>query len=392
MTTVSANYRAPRKAKLDKKMVAALKPAEHTFICWDTEVTGLGCRVTPKGHKAFVLQYRINGRERRMTIGEFGTWSVPVARDEANTLKLRVDRGEDPLQEEQDKRGSPTVNGLIERYRQDVLPTRRLETQRTYDHFLKMIAKAIGRRKVADIRLADIDKLHKSMKANPSSANMLLTTASVLFGKAVKWDLIDRNPCRGVERYDLEPRERFLSQEEIARLSDVLTAWPHRRAAAAIRFLLLTGARRGEVLQMRRSDVDFERAVWSKPSHHTKSKKLHRVPLSAGALEVLASVEGEQPFKCDLFREWAKIRKIANLEDVRIHDLRHTHASLLASAGASLPMVGKLLGHVRAETTLRYSHFYDEPLREATEGVANKIASAGKPKAPVVDLKSTVKH
>jgi len=389
MSTVRSAYRAPFRAKLGKKTVEALKPAASTYIAWDTEVKGFGCRVTPKGFKAFVLQYAINGRERRMTIGDYGTWTVPVAREEAKTLKLRVDRGEDPLQEEQDKRGAPTVNDLIERVRRDVLPTRRLETQRTYDHFLKMIAKAIGRRKVADIRLADIDKLHKSAKANPPSANMLLTTASVMFGKAVKWDIIDRNPCRGVEHYDLEPRERFLSQAEIARLSEVLTTWPHQRAAAAIRFLLLTGARRGEVLQMRRSDVDFERAVWRKPSHHTKTKKVHRVPLSAGALEVLASVDGEQPFRCDLFREWSKIRKVANLEDVRIHDLRHTHASLLASAGASLPMVGKLLGHVRAETTQRYAHLYDEPLREATEGVANKIASAGKPKAKVVDIRGT---
>ena len=129
---------------------------------------------------------------------------------------------------------------------------------------------------------------------------------------------------------------------------------------------------------MRWEDVNFEDRVWTKPSHHTKQRKIHRVPLSSAALEILESLDGERPFCCDLTHEWAKIRKAAGLEDVRMHDLRHQHASLLAASGKSLPEIGALLGHVLPSTTARYTHFFDAPLREGVEGVAEKWAAAGK--------------
>jgi integrase len=188
-----------------------------------------------------------------------------------------------------------------------------------------------------------------------------------------------------------------LSQAEIAHLSEALAAYPNKVVANACRFLLLTGARRGEVLKMKWADVDLEAGVWVKPANTTKSKKPHRVPLSAGALEVLASLERTNDFVfpgrktdrslCDLKNAWEKIRAEAGLEDVRLHDLRHSYASILASAGLSLPIIGQLLGHTQPATTARYAHLFDEPLREATEKVAAHVTSASKPKAEVVKLR-----
>ena len=219
MTTVKSDYRPPLRKRLDKKLIDSLKPRARTYICWDTEVKGLGLRVTPNDHKAFCLQYRTAGRERRMTIGEYGTWTTKVARDEARGLKLRVDQGEDPLQDEQDERNAATVNALIERYREDALPNLRAETQRAYNRYLDDLSKAFGARKLADVKLADMDRLHKRLRARPHKANQLLGTASALFSKAVKWELVDKNPCRGVERFPEEPRERYLSDKEMGAAS-----------------------------------------------------------------------------------------------------------------------------------------------------------------------------
>jgi integrase len=199
------------------------------------------------------------------------------------------------------------------------------------------------------------------------------------------------NPCHGIKRFDEEGHERFLSEAEIAKLSDVLAAWPNKTVAAALRFLLLTGARRGEVTKATWDQFNFELKTWTKPSAHMKNKKKHVVPLSAPAREVLAGLpqNGELVFPgCGgLSKQWQRIRKTAGLEDVRLHDLRHTAASILATRGASLQVIGKLLGHTQVQTTERYSHIADAALAAAAESIGDVVSNAGKEAAPPETLR-----
>jgi integrase len=215
---------------------------------------------------------------------------------------------------------------------------------------------------------------------------------SKMFELSIRWGLRPDNPARGIEKYAEEKRDRWLSDEELSRLLVALSDHPNQTAANAIRFQLLTGARIGEVLSSKWSDLDLERGVWTKPSHHTKQKRREHLPLSAAARSLLAEVQaapsaasfwvfpgrsGDQPYK-DLKAFWRSVTKAAGLEGYRIHDNRHTHASHLVSSGLSLPIVGRLLGHTNPSTTQRYAHLADDPLREAAEVMGRKLRAREK--------------
>ena len=206
----------------------------------------------------------------------------------------------------------------------------------------------------------------------------------------------------GVERFDEEKRERWLTKGDLDRLFDALENHPNRRAANAVAMIALTGARKGEVLKAEWSHVDFERGVWTKPSAHTKQKKTEHIPLSAPALTLLSSmreidpagrflfpgeVKGE-PMK-DLKRFWPTICDQADITDARIHDLRHTFASHLVSSGLSLELVGRLIGHTQSATTMRYAHIADDPLREATNRFGSIVTSRKKKGGEVVEIRRT---
>jgi integrase len=224
-----------------------------------------------------------------------------------------------------------------------------------------------------------------------------------MFSLAVRWEMRDDNPARGIERNNEEKRNRYLVGDELRRLTEALAAYPVQMSANAIRLLLLTGARRGEVLAARWDQLDLDAGIWVKPSSHTKQKREHRIPLSAGArlllVEIKASAgsseflfpsaQGTAGHLTDIKRAWASICRLAGLTGVRTHDLRHSYASMLASSGLSLPVIGALLGHTQASTTQRYSHLFDDPLRATTDRVGAIVAAAGedKPAATVVRLK-----
>jgi integrase len=201
-----------------------------------------------------------------------------------------------------------------------------------------------------------------------------------MFNLAIRRKWRADNPAVGVKRNFEDKRHRYLSPDEIARLVAALDGHPQRMSAAALRLLLLTGARRGEVLGATWDMFDLERGIWTKPSAHTKQRRLHRVPLSSPALELLRDLRKRAngpyvfpgsrglPLR-EVKRTWASVCQTARLSDCRIHDLRHSFASILASSGASLPVIGRLLGHTQSATTDRYAHLFDEPLRIATEQV-----------------------
>jgi len=254
----------------------------------------------------------------------------------------------------------------------------------------------MGDMKVAAVTHANVDALHRKISRRaPIHANRVVALLSRLFSLAVRWGIRTDNPAKGIERNAEEKRQRYLSAAELARLSAALGKLRDQGAANVVRLLLLTGARRGELLAARWVDFDLDtEKVWTKPGSTTKHKTLHRVPLSEAACELLTEMRKQQSgdsewlfparlkvgHRTDIEDAWNALRKAAKIPDVRLHDLRHTFASVLASSGLSLPIIGNLLGHSTPVTTHRYAHLFDDPLRAATERASAIIA--GKRRRP----------
>lgn len=390
--------------KLTDKLVRALAPSRRSNkITYDETVRGFGIRVTAAGAKSFVLNYRSKGRERRYTIGSYPDWSVAAAREEARRLKRDINLGHDPMGARHSDRAAPMMADLATRYLAEHA-IRKVARARQDDRAMleKLVLPEIGKLKVADVRHEDIERLHRQVSlTRPIRANRMVQLLSRLFTLAIKWEYRLDNPVKGLHRNPETGRTRYLSAAELRRLLEALGDHPNQNCANVVRLLLLTGARRGEVLNATWDQFDLAAGIWVKPSSHTKQKKEHRVPLSAATIQLLTQMrnEGEdglllfpskiglQPLS-DIKRFWIAICRTADLEDFRIHDLRHTYASILASAGLSLPVIGALLGHTQPNTTARYSHLFDDPLREATERVASAVNATMKETAEIVSLQA----
>jgi len=386
-------------------------PATGNRVEYDEKVKGFGVRITAAGSKAFILNYRTRGgRERRFTIGSASDWKVAAARGEAIELKKRIDRGEDPLEEVQAERDAKTVADMCARFEDEHLPRKRPATARDYKAIIRNeIRPAMKHLKVAEVGYSDVDGLHRKITKRGANyaANRTVAVLSKMFSLAIKWKWRSDNPAKGIERNQEVKRNRYLTVDEMGRLSAALAAHEDQQAANIIRLLLLTGARRGEVQAARWADLDLADGVWTKPGATTKQKTEHRVPLSAPARQLLADVRadaeraakkkdrplseyvfpgrGGEGHRIEIKADWAELCKQAKIAGARIHDLRHTYASLLASAGHNLPLIGRLLGHTQAATTQRYAHLLDDPLRKATEGVGAIVS--GRPLAEIVPIK-----
>jgi len=374
-------------------------PTRDNHIFYDTDVKGFGVRVTAAGAKSFIYNYRnSNGRERRFTIGRYPDWTVTAARQEARELAKAVDRGEDPQGNREFDRAAPTIEDLVKRYIADFLPTKRPRSQvEDLAMINSYILPALKHRKVVEVDHDDVVRLHRQVTnaGKPVRANRTLALLSRMFAIASlpgKNQWRSDNPCKGVTRNPEENRERYLKSDEIARLMKVLIEYPDRESANAIMLALLTGARQGELLSAEWSQFDLVEGVWTKPSSHTKQKRTHRVPLSPEAIELLTAMRDKAPKgeahvfpgrisdagNVNIRWHWVNVRRDANIPDVRFHDLRHSFASMLASAGLSLPIIGRLLGHTQHATTARYAHLGDGSLRAATAHVGKLVAGNGK--------------
>lgn len=398
----------------------ALPPTRAQMLIWDSDVKGFALRVTQGGSKAFILDYRVGGRQRRITIGAYPDWTVAAARDAAKVMKREVDLGRDPMGERHAERGAPDVREMWLRYEQDHLPLKAARSQ--VDERImweKIILPRLGKMKVNAVSHDDVDALHRditTLRGTPVRANRTIEVLRRAFNLAIRWKWREDNPASGVRRNPEEKRNRYLSKAEIAALGLALNVHPETSSANAIKLLMLTGARRGEVLGATWDMFDLVDGIWIKPSAHTKQRLLHRVPLSAPALRLLQEMKdgaarkaeedgvGPNPFVfpgasdkalSDIKRTWASVCRSAGLavevekrgrdgkpvigkdgkrltcwqSTVRIHDIRHSFASILVSAGASLPLIGQMLGHTQVQTTQRYAHLFDDPLRKAAETV-----------------------
>lgn len=374
--------------KLTKRIVDAVKPGE---IIWDSEVKGFGVRCQRRD-KVFILKAKARGRWRWMSIGPHGSpWTSETARTEAKRILGEIADKKDPAAIRDAEKTNPTVSQMGEMFLRDhVKVKRKPRTLVTYRDQLERLANpVIGKTRVVDITRSDIAKLHHSLRGTPYQANRTMALLSKMFNWAeqIGYRQDGSNPCRHIEKYPEKKRERFLSDVEQARLGDVLSEAGGRESPyvlAAIRLLMFTGARLSEILTLKWEHVDIENGVLRLPDSKTGQKVVF---LNAPALEVLYGIpriEGNSYVICgekdgahlvNLQKPWGRIRKNAGLEDVRLHDLRHSFASVAASGGLSLPMIGKLLGHTQAETTQRYAHLAADPLRAANEAIGQRIAA-----------------
>ena len=386
------------KINITEKTVKALKaPDSGNQIYYDREVRGLGVRITSNGAVSFILNYSLGGRERRYTIARYPEKSAIWARAEALRLRSKVHDGIDPLEERQKTYSEPTVHDLAHDYlERHARPHKRRGSVRNDEQMLNnIVLPKLGDLRVSRVGRRDVEKLHASLKATPYHANRVLSLLSKMFSLCHEWGWRADTPTKGIPRFHEDKRELWLTTEQLENLKRALAEYPDQNAADALRLLILTGAREGEVLSAEWEQFDLKRGVWTKPSHHTKQKKIEHVPLSRVALDVLTRMEKAKtgPYlfpgrlhnghRVTLRRCWVQVLKAAGLATeeriqgkrrvlvryrprVRIHDLRHTYASHLVSAGQSLHIVGKLLGHTQPQTTHRYAHLADGALRDAT--------------------------
>jgi integrase len=368
-------------------------PTSGNRITKDARVRGFGIRVTAGGARSFVLGYTVHGRERRMTIGEFPAWTTLAALEEAKRLRRLVDQNIDPLEQRIAAREAPTVRDLAKRFLDEHAPKRRpsylINNSLIVDRW---ILPALGNVKVADVRPSHIEILHRKVTkaGSPVMANRVIACLSKILSLAVRWEMRTDNPAKGaVDRNNELQRKRYLEPPEFARLTEALRRHPSQLAADAVRLIMLTGCRRGEALSARWDQFDSGKKVWSKPAASTKQEKDHEIPLSAPARELLTRMErsARGPFlfpsrdgkghMTDLKTSWRTLCEMAGLEGVRLHDLRHSFAAIAVSRGATLPLIGALLGHSNPNTTNRYAHLYDDPQRAVAESVASVITGTG---------------
>jgi integrase len=353
-------------------------PSRGNRIAYDAKLSGFGVRVTASGRKSFVLNYYFKGRERRITIGSYPEWTVVAARKRGEEFRLLVANGVDPLERRESEFSAPTMRDLFTKYEQQNLP--KLAPRSAADirsMFNKIILPKLGAKKVADITFADCEALHRAISADrPVRANRVLEVVRRCFNLAISWGWIERNPAARLERNVEHKRVRYLTQDEIGRLMTALAAHPQRTSCDAIKFMLLTGCRRGEALGARWDQFDPALRIWTKPAATTKQRREHRVPVSSMVTELLNSRPRSSPFifpsaegkaLTDIKRTWAAVSVEAGLGKTRMHDLRHTFASIAASQGQSLPVIGAMLGHTQTQTTARYAHLFDDPLLAAAE-------------------------
>ncbi len=380
--------------KITKHLVEAAEIRDKHYTITDSQIPGFGIRIMRGGTRTYVVMYRAGGRRRRMVLGHHGVTTPEQARTSAINILARVRNGEDPAASRQNGGHIITVADLAERFDEEHIAVRlKPKSADNYRLHLRVhILPALGHFKVAEVKRSDVANLHHKLRRTSHTANRCLAVLSKMFNLAELWDLRPdaSNPCRHVKKYPEGKRERYLSADELTRLGEVLRQCEQEGIESAsminlIRLLVLTGCRLSEIQTLKWDYVDLESGVLRLPDSKTGAKIVH---IDGAAARILSGIERlernpwvitgklENTHLQDPQRPWRRIRARAGLDDVRIHDLRHTFASVAVSGGQGLPMIGKMLGHTQVQTTARYAHLATEPVKRATEDVSASIEAA----------------
>lgn len=416
-------------AKITKRVIDLAKPKVRDWFIWDTETKGFGLKVTPGGSKVYVFQYRWPGKKTpvRKTIGKHGDpWTADQARAQAEGYRGDVKRGIDPRHRErreaEQERAAITISDLCDQYLAEGCGIKKPSTLATdRGRIERHIKPLLGKMKVKDVTSNDIRRFmtdvakgrtavyektrlrgRARVTGGKGTASRTVGLLGGIFTFALSEGLRSDNPVRGVKRFPDRKGQRFLSAEEFARLGKALAEaeaeGANPMAIAGIRILLFTGCRKSEILTLKWNDVDLDRCALCLTDTKTGERT---VPLGAPVLELLASLPRfkDNPYVLPgqkigghlvgLPRVWEKVRARAGLTDVRLHDLRHSFASVGAGAGMGLIIVGSLMGHRDPKTTVRYAHVAENPAKAAADRIAGQISAHmnGDDGADVVDLK-----
>ena len=413
--------------KLMKRIVDGLEPSDRDYVVWDREIAGFGVRVRTSGTKTYVFKYRYRDRQQWYSIGKHGTLTTDQARRKAGELNVLVLSGEDPASKKQADRKAMTVSELCDLYLEEGIAGKKAQTvEMDRIRIDTHVRPLIGFLKVRDVTRRDMQKLMTEIAtprpwldpritrgASPGDgsakegetarkkkrktysrtvggqgvANRTIGMLGGIFTFAVERELRQDNPVLGVKKFRERTLNRRLKDEELQRLAAALQDCEPipgaNPAVNAIRLLLLLGCRKAEILTLEWGDVHLERGL----IHLRDSKTGERyVQISSMAADVFRRIHRVQdnPYVIPGSKEgrhlvglqkfWERIRAEADIPDVRVHDLRHTFASIAADMGFSLQAIGKLLGHKKASSTERYAHLADAPLKQATETVSATIA------------------
>lgn len=438
--------------RVTKRSVDALQcpfGKDRVFL-WDCDLSGFGVAAMPsrkdadgkkiEGAKIYVVQYRQQKRSRRMKLGEHGRLTPDEARSLAKEVLGAVERGKDPIEERRARQKVRTFKEVAEDFmRLHVKAKKKPRTHEEYGRLLKLhLYPALGAKPISSITKGDVGRLHNGLSDRPSAANRCLALFDTVWNWAVsKGELSGPSPTKGLERNQERGRERYLTPDELRRLGSALreaetagVPWvvdeegPKAKhlpksnrarvidahAVAAIRLLMLTGARLREILEARWDYVDWDRGMMFLPDSKTGRKTLYLSDVALNILESLPRVPGNPHIipgskkgepRADLKRPWAAIVRAAGLAkpvekpdasskavenrrkklpqaqpSVRLHDLRHTFAATGAGSSLGLPVIGKLLGHSQARTTQRYAHLDADPMHKAANLIGSQIAAA----------------
>lgn len=407
---------------LTHRLVEKLKPGEKNLYVWDHDVPGFGVTVTPAGSKLLVVKTSVLGHREWHTLGKFPYKTIEAARYEAQGIKDKARKGEDPKAAVRALKEAPTVKELALRFMAEhVTRKRKAGTVREYQSIVDgHILPKLGKLRVRDVDRAIVAKLHHGMKDAPIRANRTLAVLGKMMAMAEAWGFREQgtNPCRGIEKNAENKRQRFLSDAEFHWLGKAMVKaeedGENPSGLAALHLLLYTGMRKDEVLSLKWPQVDLENGVLAltnhKTSRHSGTKYVHLNPQAlqllngmsrfinnpfvfGGALAYAVDKETgkESGHLVNLSKVWGRIKDLVpeiqeaeeipeqqrvDISDVRIHDLRHSFAAVAAGGGFSLPIIGAMLGHSQPATTARYAHLGANPLAEASNATGAKIAAA----------------
>jgi integrase len=386
----------PEQLTFSKKTVEAVKPpAKGRLVVHDTKIRGLVMRVTETGARSFFIYRKVDGRPRKYFICSWPDLTVDQIRDKAEQYNADIANGIDPTAERKASREQKTLGEVWEHYLEGYAKPHKRSWKTDEWQWGRFLKGSWSGKLVREIDTSALESLHTKVgkETGKIPANRLRSLLHALFAWAIKqhWHP-GPNPVKGVKRYQEHNRERYLGPDELPKLFTALDAEPSEQLADFFRLALFTGARRGNLQSARWDEIDMFAGVWTIPATKAKGKKSITIPLSAEAIDVLRRrllaadgspwvfpSHGAKGHITEPKAAWKRICTAAGLENVRLHDLRHTTASWMIARGASLFTVGKALGHADERTAQRYSHLDLSQLRAAMSGATG--AMVAKPKA-----------